>query len=666
MCRIAVATLLANGVFSENRSLASNAIGLLALVGVAGAASQWIAWRVKLPSILLLLSSGILLGPVLSVLQPDELLGDILFPIVSIAVAIILFEGGLTLDRSELRGHGAVVRNLLIIGVVLTWFLIAFTVHLLFHFPWALAFLFGSIGVVTGPTVIKPLLRIVRPKQKIAEVLRWEGILVDPIGAMLAILVFEYIIEVESGGGFSDVFLVLLRLIGIGLVVGALFGYSLVWLIRNRHIPDFLIESTTLLTVIAAFAIAESLQHEAGLITVTVMGIWLANSKGIRLQEILHFKENLSVLLISALFVLLAARLEVDAVLSLGIAAIAFLFIIQFLIRPLVVWMCTLGSGWSWQERVLLGWIAPRGIVAAAISSLFVLRLDSVEVDAAELLVPLAFVMIIGTVVFQSLTAKFVADRLGVSDPEPNGALIVGANPVARKIGLALKSAGVKVLLVDRNKEHVRAARLNGLKTFYGHVTSAHAESHLDLSGIGYVLAVSRNQDLNSLAALHFRDEFGTSNIYLVNQENENADEPGELSHDLTAYQFLFSADYSYQKLNNAFRTGAEIQQIEITEAVLKKLTAPKTNVQDGGDSDSAGKDIKLQHVESHSVKRHDKQIAELLSTNIEDNKVLFVVDLDGKVFVYNADLKPNIKLGWHLLYLYKSSGTSSNATKQD
>ena len=633
--------------------MASNTIGLLALIGVAGAASQWIAWRVKLPSILLLLAAGIFLGPILGVLKPDELLGDILFPIVSIAVAIILFEGGLTLDRDELRGHGAVVRNLLVIGVLSTWLLIASTVHLLFDLAWPLAFLFGSIGVVTGPTVIKPLLKIVRPKRNVSRVLRWEGILVDPIGAMLAILVFEYIVETESGGGLFDVIVVMFSLIGIGLVAGAFFGFLLVWMIRNRHLPDFLVESTTLLTVIAAFAVAEFLQHEAGLITVTVMGALLANSKGVRLQEILHFKENLSVLLISALFVLLAARLEIAAVVNLGFAALAFLVIIQFLIRPLSVWLCTIGAGWSWQERVVLGWIAPRGIVAAAISSLFVLRLESVDIDSAKVLVPLAFVLIIGTVVFQSLTAKFVADKLGVSDPEPNGVLIVGANAVAQRIGLALKSAGVEVLLIDRNKEHVRKSRQNGLTTFYGHVTSAYAESHLDLTGIGCVLALSRNQDLNFLAAMHFRDEFGTSNIYLINQANEDADEPGELSHDLAAYQFLFGADYSYEKLSQTFRGGAEIIQLEITEAVMEQLAINHSYGEEADENENPS-DRRSKHFEDNVTVEQDKNFA---TAELEANRVLIVVALDGKVFVYNKDALSKIKPGWRLLYLSEDNG---------
>ena len=622
--------------------MAASAVGILALVGAAGAASQWIAWRIKLPSILLLLFAGILLGPVLGWLHPDELLGDILFPFISIAVAIILFEGGLTLNRDEIRGHGRVVRLLLTVGVALSWLAIAATVHYLFDVTWAIAFLFGSIGVVTGPTVIKPLLRIVRPSEKISQVLHWEGILVDPVGAMLAILVFEYIVETESGGGVIDVGLVLASLVTVGFAFGAAFGAALAWLLKNRHIPDFLVESTTLLSVVAAFAVSEHLQHEAGLVAVTIMGIWLANSKGVRLQEIVHFKENLTILLISGLFVLLAARLEIGAIMNLGISALLFLFIIQFLIRPISVLLCTIGSGWSWQERAMLAWIAPRGIVAAAISSLFLLRLEAVDITEAELLVPLAFVMIIGTVVFQSVSSKAVAEKLSVRNPDPNGVLIIGADSVARTLGKSLKEAGVKVILSDGSGRNVREARSIGLKTFHGHVTSAHAESHLDLTGIGSVIALSKSQDLNSLAALHFRNEFDVANIYIVNQATGSPANPEEVSADLAAYQFLFSREHSYQNLSHLFESGVHVSSLKIDEGNLEQLNTMSSSSQHDADSALA----------LHAYEDGSSGAEEFPCNNLR----LFAVDGVGKAYIYTADSSPTLEAGWQLLYLADAS----------
>lgn len=554
--------------------MAASTVGILALVGASGGASQWLAWKLRLPSILLLLLAGILLGPTLGWLDADALLGELLFPFVSVAVAIILFEGGLTLNREDIRDYGTVVRNLLTLGLVVTWVSMAALTHWLFDFSWPMAFLFGGIGVVTGPTVIKPLLRIVRPNEKIAHVLHWEGILVDPIGAMLAIVVFEYIIEVGAGGGYQEVAFVVLRLIAVGTVFGLVAGLALGTLFKKRWVPDFLKESTTLLVVIGAFALSEMLQHEAGLLTVTIMGIVLANTKGLRLQEILHFKENLSVLLISALFILLASRLNFDAVTQLGFSAVVFLIVVQFVIRPISVWLSTIGSQWSWQERVLTGWIAPRGIVAAAISSLFVLRLETENVPGSEALVPLAFVMIIGTVVFQSLTAKWVANRLDVSNPEPNGMLIIGANKVAQAIGTALQSADVKVQLIENRRSLVKSARDNGLPTFFGSVSSSYAESHLDTTAIGQVIALSHDQDLNQLTAMHYRDEFGTENIYIARPSEHASGEPGDFSDSLTAFRYLFDESVSFSSLRRALINDAHIEIINATdtEASLKAL----------------------------------------------------------------------------------------------
>ena len=568
--------------------MSENTIGLIALVGAAGALAQWTAWRINLPSILLLLFAGIFLGPVLGWVNPDELLGDLLFPFVSISVAIILFEGGLTLDRREIRGHGAVVNNLITIGAAITGVGLAVSVHYLFGFEWPMAFLFGAIGLVTGPTVIKPLLKTVRPKEKIGQVLHWEGILIDPLGALLAIVVFEYMLNAGTGMQTQEVTIVLLKLVIIGLVVGICVGQFLAVLLREHIVPDFLKETITLFTLVLAFAVSEYLQHESGLLTVTVMGIWLANAKGVRIKEILHFNENLTILLISGLFILLAARLDLSSLLELGPIVLVFLFIVQFVVRPLSAWICTIGSGWQWQERVVLGWIAPRGIVAAAISSLFLLRLESVDINGKEALVPLAFALIIGTVVFQSLTAKPVASWLGVSNPAPNGVLIVGANSVAITIGKALHDCNVQVQMIDRNHRQVQAARKSRLPTYYGHPTSAYAEQHLPLSGLGTLLSLSRNQDLNALAAIHFRTSFGSENVYLLSEKSGSSELPEDRSSELKAFKHPFSNGITYEDLESALNAGAQIDVMDIEtdiddfKAYLREIVTDKTGTESG------------------------------------------------------------------------------------
>ena len=566
----------------------TNPIYLLAIIAGVCAVAQWSAWKLRLPSILFLLLAGIALGPVSGVLDSDALFGDLLFPFVSIAVAIILFEGGLTLNVSHIRGHGAIVRNLLTLGVVITWALMSVCAHYLFGFEWPLACLFGAIGVVTGPTVIKPLLRTVRPSEKIENVLHWEGILVDPIGAFLAILVFEYIVESSGGGATGEVMWVLVKLVVMGLVLGCIGGKCLALAIGKYLIPDYLKESLTLMGVVVVFAIAESFQHESGLLAVTIMGAWLANEKKLRIDELILFKKHVTVVLISVLFILLAARLQLDAVAQLGWGIVLFLILVQCVIRPLSVWVCTLGSGWSWQEKALLGWIAPRGIVAAAISSLFVIKLESNNVAGAELLVPLAFVLIIGTVVLQSLTAKRVGDYLGVTNLAPNGILVVGANPVSLAIANALRKEEVKVTVADRSARKITQARQSGLSVYHGNPTSGHAEDNLSLAGIGALAAMTQNPETNALAVVHFRSQFGSDRVFALAQNPEQTHEEKKDPTSLRESNSLFSADITYEMLADALQQGASIEVSALddtasAESQLESISMPLFAIDDAG-----------------------------------------------------------------------------------
>lgn len=380
---------------------------LLALggIGLAALCSQWLAWRLRLPAILFLLLSGILAGPVLGVLDPGALFGHLLFPLTSLAVALILFEGSLTLQLSEWREIGSVVRRMVTLGALATWVVIALATHLLLGFSWELAVLFGSLTLVTGPTVIVPMLRVVRPRASVANILRWEGIVIDPIGALAAVVTFSFIVSRDQGG-WSQSLATFAGVIGCGTLLGVLGGWALGVVLRRHWLPEYLHNLAALAAVLGVFIASNLLVHESGLLAVTLMGMWLANMRGVDVKPILHFKENLSVLLISGLFILLAARLDLKALLALGPATLALLAVIQFIARPLNIGLSTLGSALGWRERALLAWIAPRGIVAAAVSAIFALRLQEHGDPNAQLLVPLTFLVIIGTVVLQSATAR--------------------------------------------------------------------------------------------------------------------------------------------------------------------------------------------------------------------------------------------------------------------
>ena len=487
-----------------------------ALIGLISFASQWLAWRVKLPAILFLLASGLLIGPVTQQFNPDALFGDLLFPLISLAVAIILFEGSLTLDLKEIRSQKGVVQRLITVGAGITWAVVAVATHYLFGLSWELSILFGALTVVTGPTVIVPMLRTVRPNADVGNILRWEGILIDPLGALLVVVVYEFIVAQGQAQGAVSGMLAFVEIIASGTVLGLAAGWILGFILKRRWVPEYLENMATLTMVFLSFSVANMLAHESGLLAVTLMGMWLANQKDIRIGEILNFKEHLTVLLISGLFIILAARLTLDDLIALGWMPFALLAIMQFVARPLSVWVSAIGSTLSWQEKSLLSWIAPRGIVAAAVSALFAIKLEQSGETEAAILVPLTFSVIFGTVVLQSATSRMMARWLGVAEPPPNGFLIVGANNIARTIALELKKNKVDVLLTDSNWDNIRAARMDGLRTFYGNPVSEYAEQRLDLVGLGKLLGLSPERSINTVAGMRFGNEFGQHNIFAL------------------------------------------------------------------------------------------------------------------------------------------------------
>ena len=538
----------------------------VASIGVLGIACQWFAWWVRIPSILFLLTVGIIAGPGLNLLDPDALLGNLLFPFISLSVAVILFEGSLTLKFEDIRGHGKTVSNLVSIGALITWIIIGYSAYHLLDLPIELAFLFGAVVVVTGPTVIIPMLRIVRPNIKVSNVLRWEGIVIDPLGALLAVLVFDFIISGQQNNALGVILLTFGKIIFSGFFIGFVSGWLIGELLRKQHVPQYLRNIFTLISVFAVFVSSEMIETESGLLAVTIMGITMANMKDMDIDNILDFKESLSVLLISALFIILAARIELHELILVGWPAIILLGIIIFIARPISVFISSIGSDLSVNEKLMISWIGPRGIVAAAISSLFALRLEEAGYSEAALIVPLTFVIIIGTVVIQSTTARYIAEFLKVREPPPTGLLIIGAGNVARAIGKELQSHGFKTLLTDSTWENIRLARMEGLETYFGNPVSEHADRNLNLVGLGKLLAMSGRLNLDTLACLRFKSEFGPKNIYELKTTSEKHTEDKHIVSTKHRGYELFSEDSDYGNLAYRLRNNAEIKSTQLSD----------------------------------------------------------------------------------------------------
>ena len=541
-------------------------IGLaIGLIISLGAAAQWLAWRMGIPAILPLLIIGFLLGPVFGLVNPTDFIPeDLLFPAVSLAVGLILFEGGLTLRFSEIREIQAVVRRLVSVGAVVTWLGATAAGHYVVNLSWELAFLFGALVVVTGPTVIVPLLRVVRPSAKIGNVLRWEGVLIDPIGAMVAVLVFEYLITVSRTEALGVVAFTFLKFIVIGGVAGAVGGVLLAAILRRRLLPDYLVNFVALAFVFLVFAVSNTYAEESGLLATTVMGMILANQHVPNIHSLLNFKEELTLLFISLLFIVLAANIELDTLLAvLNGSIVLLLAVLMLVIRPLSVFISTIGSSFAFKEKLYLSWIAPRGIVAAAVSSLFASKLAKEGVVGADVLVPLVFLVIVGTVLLNSITAKPLARLLGIAEPDPQGFLILGAHPVARRIAAFLKEEGVSVQLADTNWSNVAAARVDGLDVYYGSLLSDQSDEEVRLSGIGKLLAMTSNDEANALAALKYARDFDSLNVFQL-QPGRGSDR-SKLGNENRG-RIVFQKPVTYAELSHLFSRGAKLKKTEITE----------------------------------------------------------------------------------------------------
>ncbi len=536
----------------------------LTLVLVIGIAAQWIAWRLGIPSILLLLAAGFLAGPLLGLVNPDELLGNLLAPVVSLSVAVILFEGGLTLQIRELNTIGRVVRNLVSIGAGVSWVITALAAHFLAGLSWPMAIVLGAILVVTGPTVIGPLLRHLGPIGPVGSVLKWEGIVIDPIGAMLAVLVFEALLAEELPRGSALALAGVLKTAVVGGGLGFAGALLMNMMIHRHWLPETLDVPLTLMVVVAVFTLSNLLQSEAGLLAATVMGIALANQRNFSVKHIVEFKENLSVLLISSLFILLAARLPLEELTNIGLSDLLFLGAVMLVARPLSVIVSTWGSSLTWKERLFLGWMAPRGIVAAAVSSIFALELVEAGYPEAERLVPLTFVVIVGTVITYGLSASLLARRLGLSQAASQGVLLLGAHSWSRSIAARLQQEGFPVLMVDSNLSNTTAAQLEGLPSYYGNILSDHAHETINLSELGTFLALTPNEEVNSLATLHFNDYFGRQRVYQLPPPVSASKRGGPPTRPLRGRQ-LFGSTISYEFLDERFSQGATVKATKIT-----------------------------------------------------------------------------------------------------
>lgn len=476
----------------------------------AGMASQAVARHLRVPGIVVLLLVGVLLGPEVADLVRPDALGPALPLIVGMSVAVILFEGGLNLNLQRLRQEAVTIRRLVTVGALVTGFGGTVTARYVMGWSWEISALFGTLVIVTGPTVMTPLLRRIRVHRNLHTILESEGVLIDPVGAILAVVTFEFVLgslTPHAETGLAEYLGFLIR-IGLGTVIGLIGGALMALLLRaERLVPEEYANVFTLALVLVVFELSEVLKPESGIMAAAVAGIVLGNA-GTRLdEELKEFKEQLTVLLIGLLFVLLAATVRLDAILGLGWRGLATIALLMAVVRPLDVAISTAGTSLTFRQRAFLAWLAPRGIVAAAVASLFAQWLDEAGVSGGEELQALVFLVIAITVVVQGGTGPFVASALGVREETSRGYALVGGNALGRTLGRALRACGEEVVIVDSNTLACEAAEREGFQVVYGDAT---AERTIRQAGIGYrrgVVLVTPNQAINLLLARRMNDE---------------------------------------------------------------------------------------------------------------------------------------------------------------
>jgi NhaP-type Na+/H+ or K+/H+ antiporter len=493
---------------------------LLLIVGVAvaGVAAQWLAWRFKIPSILVLLTLGLVAGPLLGLVKPQAVLGPVLSPAIGMAVAIIVFEGGLNLNLRELRTAGSGVVRLVFVALPLNGLLGALAAHFIGHLAWSVAALFGAILVVTGPTVIIPLLRQAKLEPRASAFLKWEGIVNDPIGATLALLLLSVLIQLRSQGADPQALLALAGRAALGAAVagglGAALPFGLRFAFHRDLAPEFLKTPILLAGALGVYAVGESLQAETGLVGATVFGVVLANIDITGLQELRRFKESLTVFLVSGLFILLTAGIDPAVLRRLSWPIVLTAAAMLVAVRPAAIALATIGARMTWKERLLVGWIGPRGVVAAAVAGLAAQQLTAAGYRDGPLVLPMVFCVIAATVVLHGLTLGPLARALGLASGAPPGLLIVGASPFTIALAQMLRTQGVPTLIADPSWEALRPARQAGLQATRLEILSAVGERLIDLRDMDYLLAATDDDSYNALVCTRFAPELGRERVH--------------------------------------------------------------------------------------------------------------------------------------------------------
>ncbi len=557
----------------------------IALIGALGIGAQWLAWKLQRPAIVLMAIAGLIFGPLVGAilslnlweplhnglsmfhLDPEKDFGDVYRPMIGLAVAIILFEGGMTLRFKDLGDSKHAVGRMVLLAGPIAWFLGTMAAHYIAGLSLDIAAMVGGLFVVTGPTVIMPLLRQAHLKKRPANILKWEGIVNDPVGALFAVGGYEFIrISQES----ANLGLAIAMLIGVAVaagIVGVFSGWGLAQAFKRGLIPEFLKAPVVLAWVLAIYVLANLMASETGLLAVTALGMTMANTKFASMVEMRRFKETIAIMLVSGVFVILTATLKPDVLSSFvtNWRIWGFVLAMMLLVRPIAVLISTFWSGISFKEALLVSLIAPRGIVAVAVAGLFAAELQHIGRPEGAEFIPLAFALVFATVLFAGFAIGPLSKALGLSSDHGDGVLIVGANPLSLGLAKALTDMGVGVLVADTNWRRLRGARLEGFATFYGEVLSENADYRLDHSAFNHIVAATPNDAYNALVCVEFAPELGRHRVFQVSGQDRD-DKDADMIAFTSRGRTLSSRGRSFDAMTRDWWSGWRFKSTNVSE----------------------------------------------------------------------------------------------------
>ncbi|MCZ4351429.1 sodium:proton antiporter [Roseovarius aestuarii] len=493
-----------------------------ALVGALGVGAQWLAWRLRMPAIVLMLAAGLIIGPGLGLFDPARDIGPLMGPMISIAVAIILFEGGMSLNLHTLREAAGGVKRLVFVGAPLGWLTSALALHYVAGLGWASSTVFGGIMIVTGPTVIAPLLRQARLAKRPAQLLQWEAIVNDPIGALAAVLAFEVVLIWAAGGTAMDTVWTMARGIAVASAMGLVAGWLLAEGFRRGRVPEYMKVPVLFAALLLVFALSDHVLHESGLLAVTIMGFYIANAGLPSYAELRRFKEHATILLVSGVFILLAASMSLERLADLGWSTVAFIIVVIGVVRPMTVMVSLAFSDVPMRDRLLVAFTGPRGVVLVAVAGLFSERLVAAGIEDATILTPLAFALVAATVVLHGFSLRPLGRVLGLAGGDMPGVIFAGGSQFATSFAEALRKLDVPVLITDPNRARLRSAREAGVPIYVGDILSHGAESGVDFISFGRLIATSDNDAYNTLVATDLAPEFDRANVFQLKRAKQD------------------------------------------------------------------------------------------------------------------------------------------------